>query len=150
MQEMQETWFQSLGQENPLEREMTTHSSILDWRIPWTEEPGGLPSTTEWLSTTLLVKNRKETQHEETGFSSPTSSGALPFYIYSTTLIVGTFWASQQTDPLNWLGKALTPLWLHMFPLHETRLSRGYIQKECSCHLLKCQAQNNVGLLRRP
>ena len=80
----------SLGQENPLEREMATHSSILDWRIPWTEEPGGLPSTTERLSTALLVKNRKETQHEETGFSSPTSSGALPFYIYSTTLIVGT------------------------------------------------------------
>ena len=33
---------QSLGQEDPLEREMATHSSILAWRIPWTEEPGGL------------------------------------------------------------------------------------------------------------
>ena len=42
MQEMQETWVQSLGQEDPLEKEMTTHSSILAWRIPWTEEPGGL------------------------------------------------------------------------------------------------------------
>ena len=38
---MQETWVQSLGQEDPLEEEMTTHSSILAWRIPWTEEPGG-------------------------------------------------------------------------------------------------------------
>ena len=39
---MQETWVRFLGQEDPLEKEMTTHSSILAWRIPWTEEPGGL------------------------------------------------------------------------------------------------------------
>ena len=38
---MQETWVQSLGQEDPLEKGMATHSSILAWRIPWTEEPGG-------------------------------------------------------------------------------------------------------------
>ena len=42
---MQEMWVQSLGQEYPLEKEMATHSSILAWRIPWTEEPGGLQST---------------------------------------------------------------------------------------------------------
>ena len=42
---MQETWGWSLGQENPLEKEMATHSSILAWRIPWMEEPGGLQST---------------------------------------------------------------------------------------------------------
>ena len=41
---MQETWIRSLGQEDPLEKEMATHSSILAWRIPWTEEPGGLLS----------------------------------------------------------------------------------------------------------
>ena len=41
---MQETWIQSLGQEDPLEKEMATHSSILAWRIPWKEEPGGLYS----------------------------------------------------------------------------------------------------------
>ena len=39
---MQETWVQFLGQEDPLEEEMATHSSILAWRIPRTEEPGGL------------------------------------------------------------------------------------------------------------
>ena len=37
---MQETWVQSLGWEDPLEEKMATHSSILAWRIPWTEEPG--------------------------------------------------------------------------------------------------------------
>ena len=41
---MQETQVRSLGQEDPLEEEMATHSSILAWRIPWTEEPGGLQS----------------------------------------------------------------------------------------------------------
>ena len=53
---MWETWVWSLGREDPLEKEMATHSSILAWRIPWTEELGGLQSTghkesdtTEWL-----------------------------------------------------------------------------------------------------
>ena len=41
---MQETRVRSLGGEDPLEKEMATHSSILAWRIPWTEEPGGLQS----------------------------------------------------------------------------------------------------------
>ena len=41
---MQETWIQSLGREDLLEKEMATHSSIPAWRIPWTEEPGGLQS----------------------------------------------------------------------------------------------------------
>ena len=41
---MQEIWVQFLGQEDPLEKEMVTLSSILAWRIPWTEEPGGLQS----------------------------------------------------------------------------------------------------------
>ena len=40
----QETWVPSLGQEDPLEKEMATHSSILAWKIPWIEEPGGLQS----------------------------------------------------------------------------------------------------------
>ena len=41
---MWETWVQSLGREDTLEKEMETHSSILAWKIPWTEEPGGLQS----------------------------------------------------------------------------------------------------------
>ena len=42
---MWETWVQSLGQEDLLEKEMATHSSVLAWKIPWTEEPGRLQST---------------------------------------------------------------------------------------------------------
>ena len=40
---MWETWVRSLGREDPLEKEMATHSSTLAWRIPWTEDPGGRP-----------------------------------------------------------------------------------------------------------
>ena len=61
---MQETWVRSLGREDPLEKEMATHSSILAWRIPWMEELGGLQSTgrkesdtTEPLHLTLRPKN---------------------------------------------------------------------------------------------
>ena len=42
---MRETWVQSLGGEDPLEKGMATHSSILAWKTPWTEKPGGLQST---------------------------------------------------------------------------------------------------------
>ena len=45
MQETQEMRVLSLGWDDPLEKEMATHSSILAWKIPWTEEPGGLQST---------------------------------------------------------------------------------------------------------
>ena len=44
---MQETWVRSLGREDSLEKGMATHSSILAWRIPWTEEPGGLQGVTK-------------------------------------------------------------------------------------------------------
>ena len=43
---VQETWVQSLGQEDPLEKKMTTHSSILAWEIPWTVEPGSFHGVT--------------------------------------------------------------------------------------------------------
>ena len=61
---VQETWVPSLGREDPLEKGMTTHSSVLAWRIPWTEEPGRLSplghrqsDTTEQL--TLHFKQQK-------------------------------------------------------------------------------------------
>ena len=74
---MQETWVRSLGREDPLEKEMATHSSILAWRIPWTEEPGGLHSP----------RGRKESDTTE----------RLHFHFHS--LIAGGFftnWASRE------------------------------------------------------
>ena len=59
---MQETWVRSLGWEDPLEKGMATHSSILVWRIPWTEEPGGLQSMRSQESD---VTERLGTQHTQ-------------------------------------------------------------------------------------
>ena len=73
---MRETWVRCLGREDPLEKEMATHSSILAWRIPWTGDPGGLQSTGlqrvghDWATSLSLsfhfycVKNCNQTQHE--------------------------------------------------------------------------------------
>ena len=57
---MQETWVWSLDQEDPLEEEMATHSSILAWEIPWTEETGGLQpmGVTKELDTTEQLNNK--------------------------------------------------------------------------------------------
>ena len=54
--EMQETWVRSLSWEDPLEKEMATHSSILAWKIPWTEEPGLL-----WWATVHGVTKESDT-----------------------------------------------------------------------------------------
>ena len=57
MQEMQEIRVQSLGQEDPLEKEMETHSSVLAWRIPWTEDSGGLqPLGSQRVRYSLVTK----------------------------------------------------------------------------------------------
>ena len=53
---MQEMWVQSLGQEDPLEKEMETLSSILAWEIPWTEEPGGLQSMLQRIGHDLATR----------------------------------------------------------------------------------------------
>ena len=62
MQKTQETWVQSLGQEDPLEWEMATCSNILAWEIPWTEEPGGLESTESQKRWTQLSDCTADTQ----------------------------------------------------------------------------------------
>ena len=65
---MWEIWLRSLGWEDPLEKEMATHSSMLAWRIPWTEEPGGLQSTGSqrvrhgWATNTFSFTSLKTTQ----------------------------------------------------------------------------------------
>ena len=65
---MQETWVRSLSREDPLEKEMTTHSSTLAWRIPWREEPGRLivhgvaKSWTQLSDFTLTFKKRNSSK----------------------------------------------------------------------------------------
>ena len=71
---MQETWVQSLVQEDPLEKEMATHSSILAWKIPWTEELGQLQSM--WLQRVRynLVTKQQPTWESNSYFSDLVSS----------------------------------------------------------------------------
>ena len=57
---MQETWVPSLGREDPLEKEMATHSSILAWEIPWTQQLGRLQSIGSQKSQKLLNNNKWE------------------------------------------------------------------------------------------
>ena len=54
MQETLETWVQFLGEEDALENEMATYSSILACKIPWTEDPGGVPGPLVWRCTSVL------------------------------------------------------------------------------------------------
>ena len=65
---MRGTRVQSLGWEDPLEKEMAAHSSTLAWEIPWTEEPGGLQAKqSEKLDTTQGLKNSKTTTYQALG-----------------------------------------------------------------------------------
>ena len=70
VQELQETWVQSLSQEGPLEKGMATHSSILAWRIPWMEEPGYSP----WGHRVRLDGNDLACAHSPSD-SSPIQAG---------------------------------------------------------------------------
>ena len=74
---MKETWVPSLGWEDPLEKEMATHSSILAWKFAWTEEPGGYSprggvesDTTEWLSARTLCCPRASLSQSSAGCST--------------------------------------------------------------------------------
>ena len=66
---IQAAWVQSLGWEDPLEKEMATHSSILAWRNPWTEEPGGLQSVGSQSRTGLSDQQRDKISKADTGHS---------------------------------------------------------------------------------
>ena len=62
---MQQTWVPSLDQEDPLEKKMVTHSGILAWEIPWTEEPGGLQSMWSQRVKQDLVTKQQQMQLQE-------------------------------------------------------------------------------------
>ena len=86
---MQETRVQSLSQKDPLEKEMTTHPSILAWRIPWTEEPGRLQSMGSQKSQTRL-KPLSSSSSSRVVRSSGFQSGSLNLRNRSGTTNLGT------------------------------------------------------------
>ena len=128
---MQETWVQFLGREDPLEKEMATHSSILAWRIPWTEELGGLQSTghkeldmTERLHFHFL------------SYSDPTTLASLHFLRY-------------RSPASGSLHKLLPFLRMYLFPAHsdirfqfKNHLKYVYIIYLFGCLSVSCGMQD--------
>ena len=107
---MEETWVQSLGWEDPLEKGMATHWSILAWRIPWTEKPGGRQFMGFMgLFTVHVNKELDMTNHGKSKSSRKTSISALltmpkPLTVW-ISINCGKFWERweyQTTWPASW------------------------------------------------
>ena len=81
---MQETWVQSLGREDPLEKEVATHSSILAWRTPWMEKPGGLQS---------MGSQRVDTTEQLISLMGPLAEGCD--WIYGLGVRTGLAWTQS-------------------------------------------------------
>ena len=108
----QETWVQTLGQEDPLEKEMATHSSILAWRLPWTEEPGGQPcmgsqSQTRLSGFTSLHQDVCLHRTAKDGSSSPTSCMKHPLSFLPTSTVVAFIHSLgwMNASQLVWTGR---------------------------------------------
>ena len=85
VQELQGMQVQSLGQEDPLEREMATHSSILAWRNPWTKEPGRLQSMGSQESDTTEQLNKTHAPAMKEEVNSNATVGTSTFHFYQWT-----------------------------------------------------------------
>ena len=99
----QELWVPSLGQEDLLERETATHSSILAWKVPWTEEPGGLQSMGSQKSQTRLKQLNNNNRSLNTDPSVSNDYQSLKCYIYSI-LCFNFFWtcSCQVQSKCSW------------------------------------------------
>ena len=114
---MRENWDRSLGREDPLEKEMAIHSSILAWRIPWTEEPGGLQSMGsqrvghDWATSLSLSRDNGLYQTRASRRLSSLSSqlllfpwgcgGCFELFLLSVSLSHIRFWESYQVISAN-------------------------------------------------
>ena len=109
---IQEMWVRSLSREDPLEEEMATHSSILAWRIPWTEEPGGLQSMGshrvghDWVTNTFTFTVCKESPYPGEN-EHQRSTGE-------------TLWVGNHRGSREWLLRAVNPVQLEV-ALHWVR-----------------------------
>ena len=141
---MQETWVQSLGQEDLLEKEMATHSSILAWKIPWTEDPGRLQSMGsqrvehDWVTSL----HPKET-HKERG----SVLGWMASLMQRTWVRVGfgSWWWTGKPGVLQSTGSQRVGKWLNdwtevlalLFPKRPPRArERGWTN--CPCTKAHC------------
>ena len=110
---VRETWVWSLGLEDPLEKEMATHSSILDWRIPWTEEPGGYsPRGCKELYTTEQLSTLGSTSVEERGEKQDSVATAI------VDPSGKEIWCSKRPPKLYWVQGRRLALWTVIFTIH--------------------------------
>ena len=126
---MQETWVRSLGREDPLKKEMATHSSILAWRIPWMEEPGGLQSmgskesdTTERLhfhSFTFISSHRTGKGQ----FSVQSQRRAMPKNVQTTTQLYSFYIIARWCSKSFKLGFSCT--WTVNFQMYKLDLKKA-------------------------
>ena len=111
MPAMRETWVQLLDREDPLEKETTTHSSILAWRVPWTEEPGGLQvvgsqeSDTTWHYS-FLSFSCTSCDHCAAGGFSPLPFKLLHLALHSTRWALDTQSGKRDDteESMGWRG----------------------------------------------
>ena len=99
MQEMQETQIRSLGWEDPLEEGMETHSSILAWEIPWTEEPGGLQSRGS-----QRIGHNLATKQQQIHLLTATKWQPIPVFLPGESQGRGSLWAAVYGVAQNWTG----------------------------------------------
>ena len=125
---MQEAWVLSLGWENPLEEVMATHSGILAWRIPWTEEPGGLQSTGSQRVGHAWATQPKTAQHQE-------AEGKCYFLIAKLCLtLCDPVGCSQPISPVNGIFQARILEWVAMLSSKGSSWPRDGTQVSCvSC-----------------
>ena len=112
---MRETWVRSLGWEDPLEKEMATHSGTLAWKIPWTEEPGGLKS----MASQRVGHNWATSVHLTSGYVL----GHLLFLLYTRF--------PQQSHPLH---RFLSSMWLSSKLLSLSETSPERLKSSHSLH----------------
>ena len=142
---MQKTWVQSLGQEDPLEKGMTTHTNILAWRIPWTEEPGGLQSM--WLQRVghnLETNTICETVDEDLEACRCEKQPGPA--LYSLLCCVGNLWTCVQAQSLGSLFFSLEcstddwALFLHIIsnplsPLQKSLFRSHHLKQTAHAHI---------------
>ena len=117
---MQETWVSSLGWEDPLEKGMTTHCSILAWRIPWTEEPGGLQSMvsqTSWarlsdkVHACTLTHPIGQYRSRELSKKNSLSQYFCKNGIHSNQMVISSHLHLVITTKILWVSQIKVPAW---------------------------------------
>ena len=104
---VQETWVQFLGQEHPLKKRMATHSSILAWRIPWTEEPGGLQSMGtqrvrhNWVTNTFTFSLKPLSWSWMSGETEPKEISKSEHALRTTSAQIPTKGSFIYQEPVN-------------------------------------------------